>query len=161
MKRTYAVAAGTLAVAGIALVAAYGAFIYFDGPRRVREAVQRVKEAKRDVFRWGCASEEAEYKGYEALPPASAEALAAARAASAQGADGGVFTPFNRKQVPWEVLQVSESASKGVVDAAFRDLVKKAHPDQGGSTDAFARLTEARAAMHALIDQRENGTVPR
>lgn len=34
--RTYAVAAGTLAVAGIALVAAYGAFIYFDGPRRVR-----------------------------------------------------------------------------------------------------------------------------
>lgn len=41
------------------------------------------------------------------------------------------------------------------INAAFRRLAKKAHPDAGGSNEDYVRLTEAR---DALIEQYENAS---
>jgi hypothetical protein len=44
-----------------------------------------------------------------------------------------------------EVLGISRRASPDQIEAAFRAKSKTAHPDQGGSHEAMARLTDARA----------------
>ena len=43
-----------------------------------------------------------------------------------------------------DVLGLPRTATKAQVEEAFRDKSKTAHPDQGGSHDAMARLTDAR-----------------
>lgn len=49
----------------------------------------------------------------------------------------------------WIVLGVARTASRDAVDAAYTALARTAHPDQGGSHDAMARLSEAR--QHAYV----------
>jgi len=50
------------------------------------------------------------------------------------------------------VLNVSPNASRDDVQAAYRDLAKKNHPDVGGSADLMARLNQARdAAIRSLL----------
>lgn len=44
----------------------------------------------------------------------------------------------------WGVLGVSRSASPAEIDAAWRSAMRSAHPDQGGSDAAAARLNWAR-----------------
>jgi curved DNA-binding protein CbpA len=41
----------------------------------------------------------------------------------------------------YEVLGVSEGANKREINAAYRRLVKKHHPDKGGDPDVFQQLT--------------------
>lgn len=43
----------------------------------------------------------------------------------------------------WEVLQVSETADWDVIDAAYKRLLHKVHPDKGGSTELFTELQNA------------------
>lgn len=48
---------------------------------------------------------------------------------------------------PCELLGVSPDADADEVESAFRERVKTAHPDGGGSGDEYRRLQEAREAM--------------
>ena len=43
----------------------------------------------------------------------------------------------------WEVLQVSQNADWDVIEAAYKRLLHKAHPDKGGSDFAFQELQNA------------------
>lgn len=44
---------------------------------------------------------------------------------------------------PYDVLGLDASATSDEINAAFRDKAKKAHPDQGGSTEEFQRVKSA------------------
>ena len=46
-----------------------------------------------------------------------------------------------------DVLGVGPQASADEINAAWRQLLKKHHPDQGGSADYTRRLNEARKAL--------------
>lgn len=48
---------------------------------------------------------------------------------------------------PHEVLEVAPTASAAVVQAAYQEQVKEAHPDQGGSTDRMKLVQWAREQM--------------
>lgn len=48
---------------------------------------------------------------------------------------------------PHEVLEVDPDASPQVVRAAYREQVKRAHPDQGGTAAELKRVREAKEAM--------------
>lgn len=104
---------------------------YTDAGSNLR-AIALTLGAKRGIERWGCATAEREFQGYAALPGPEHFASAGTGAAQAE---------------PWAVLGVAPDAPAEVVDAAYRALAKKAHPDAGGSTEAMARLNVARDAM--------------
>lgn len=58
--------------------------------------------------------------------------------------------PAKRARPWWEVLGLYREASPAVIEAAFRDKAKVAHPDRpGGSTEAMTELTAAREAALA------------
>jgi len=48
---------------------------------------------------------------------------------------------------PHEVLEVAPDASDAVVEAAYRQKIKSAHPDQGGDAASVARVKNAKKAM--------------
>ena len=48
---------------------------------------------------------------------------------------------------PHQLLGVAADAPREVVEAAYRALARRAHPDQGGSTAQMAALTAARDAL--------------
>lgn len=48
---------------------------------------------------------------------------------------------------PYEVLGLRPDAPDDLVDSSYRALSKKAHPDAGGSEDAFRELTAAHEAV--------------
>lgn len=51
---------------------------------------------------------------------------------------------------PWKILELPRNAAPEAIQMRFRELAKAAHPDHGGTADAFARLTRARdAALEA------------
>jgi len=56
------------------------------------------------------------------------------------------LAPPAKVRDPWEVLGLRPGASPELINAVFRELAKKAHPDQGGSDEAMAELNAARAA---------------
>jgi hypothetical protein len=59
------------------------------------------------------------------------------------------FTGFMALPAPeqwWQVLGLTEKASITEIDAAYRALARKAHPDAGGSDAMMARLNAARDA---------------
>lgn len=54
------------------------------------------------------------------------------------------FTALPDKTHAWyEVLEVSEKATKDEINTAYRTLAKLHHPDAGGDTDKFTELTDA------------------
>lgn len=62
---------------------------------------------------------------------------------------------------PFDVLRLEEGADEAAVEAAYRERVKEAHPDQGGSIEEFQAV---RAAYEALLTgeyetEREDETV--
>lgn len=57
----------------------------------------------------------------------------------------------------WQVLGLPPDANVPAVKAAFRLLVRRAHPDHGGTTEAFVRLKKAyddalMLAKHTAVD---------
>lgn len=61
--------------------------------------------------------------------------------AARQSQQGFTALPPRRKW--WEILGVSESSPREVVEAAYRALARTAHPDQGGSHEAMSNLNAA------------------
>jgi hypothetical protein len=94
------------------------------------QAIHHVIEARRVELRHGTlALVRATFQGFKALPsPAGSH---------------------------WsDVLGLPRSATKTQIEAAFRDKSKSAHPDQGGSNDAMARLNDARGqGLRAIGEQ--------
>jgi ferredoxin len=56
---------------------------------------------------------------------------------------------------PFEVLGVDEDADEAAIERAYRDRVKKAHPDQGGTVEEFQLV---RRAYREIDDRAENGS---
>jgi len=55
---------------------------------------------------------------------------------------------------PFEVLGVDEDADEAAIERAYRDRVKKAHPDQGGTVEEFQLV---RRAYREIDERTENG----
>lgn len=55
-------------------------------------------------------------------------------------------------RVPSAVLGVAPNAPRDVIEAAYRALARKAHPDAGGSTARMAELSAARDAMLQALE---------
>lgn len=84
------------------------------------------------------------------------KAEAHARARGHQPSWGRVeYPPAYQPLAPWQVvlgLEAWPTASQ--IEQRFRDLVKQAHPDHGGSADRFTRIMEARTQAHAAVAAR-------
>lgn len=81
-------------------------------------------EALRGQERWGVADLAQAFAGHVALP-------------------GPGQAPAAPEQW-WQVLGVGPSATPAEIDAAWRELMRAAHPDRGGTTAAATRLNTAR-----------------
>jgi hypothetical protein len=76
-------------------------------------------------------------------------------AAYGPGWRSGIYTPPGRKLPSpraLEALGLSADATAADVERAFRVRAKSAHPDAGGSSEAFIALTAARAAALLAIE---------
>jgi hypothetical protein len=80
-------------------------------------AIAKHIEAIRGMDRWGVGSVDQVFTGYQALPA---------------------------PEQWWQVLGVSPAATIDDINEAYRRLAPRAHPDQGGSDAAMARLNAAR-----------------
>ncbi len=107
----------------------------YGDPASNMRAIALTLKAKRDIGRWGAATEKAEYEGYKALPPPT-------------GAPGD-YMPMEDVVPPHIILGVHERASRHEVKAAYRRLVLEAHPDRGGTADKLRQITEAYEALYA------------
>lgn len=67
---------------------------------------------------------DAAFRGFKALP------------------ESVIVTPYTARAW-YDVLEVSQTASPEVIKAAYRQQMLKAHPDQGGSPEAFAEVQQA------------------
>lgn len=94
------------------------------------EAVARHIELLRAVDRYGVGFLEQAFAGYTALPPAV-------------GHDWRIVLGFKS----------DELVSPNVVEARFKALAKKAHPDAGGDPSEMARLNAARDVALAELAQ--------
>ncbi|WP_049982099.1 ferredoxin Fer [Halorubrum sp. BV1] len=55
---------------------------------------------------------------------------------------------------PFDVLEVDEDADEATIERAYRERIKQAHPDQGGTLEEFQLV---RRAYRELDDRDENG----
>lgn len=88
-------------------------------------AIVKTIEALRGIERWGAKEMvNAAFRGFKALPA------------------NVIVTPFTSR--PWhEVLQVSPDADINIIDAVYKRLLHKVHPDKGGSEREFTELQNA------------------
>lgn len=97
----------------------------WDNVEQNLRAVALTVEALRGLDRWGAKEMvDAAFRGFKALPATA------------------IVTPYT-KRAWYEVLEVSQTASPEVIKAAYRQKMLKAHPDQGGSTEAFQEVQTA------------------
>lgn len=91
-------------------------------------AISKTLEAMRGLERWGVTECDRAFTGFAALPETAS--------------------------VPtcWQVLGIERTKDTASIDAAFKVKAKTAHPDLGGSSEAFDEL--ARARDQALADAR-------
>lgn len=89
------------------------------------QAIAKTVEALRGLERWGAKEMvNAAFRGFKALPESSTGAPRTARS--------------------WyEVLEVSQTASKERVRAAYRSMLMKYHPDHGGDVRNFHEVQRA------------------
>lgn len=81
-------------------------------------------ESKRRLLAYGFLDMEREFEGYAALPETA-----------------GAMPPLH------VILEVAETAGPDVVKAAWRAWTLKNHPDRGGDSDLFARVSAAYQAQ--------------
>lgn len=87
------------------------------------QAIRKTVEAMRGIDRWGVSEMlKRSFMGFKALPEAEANGTG---------------------EKWWSVLGVSSAASTEDIKRAYRKQATTAHPDQGGSTEAWVRLQEA------------------
>lgn len=89
-------------------------------------AIEKTIEALRGLERWGAKEMvNAAFRGFQALPENA--------------------TAINNIVRPWhEVLEVSPNASREIIQAAYRSLASRVHPDMpGGSDDKWLDLQRA------------------
>lgn len=116
----------------------------WDRPEHNLWAVAKTLEAKRAVERWGCASMDAEYEGYAALP--SGDKAADDAAAASLG------FAIIKELPPNEILGVLPNADADTINGAWRAKAARLHPDRpGGDAAQFQRATKARDAMLAAL----------
>lgn len=60
----------------------------------------------------------------------------------------------SRVAAAFAVLGVPTDASEAEITAAYREKVKRVHPDQGGDREAFRRVREAYSTARAHADER-------
>lgn len=89
-------------------------------------AIAKHVEALRGQARWGVGSVQQAFAGYTALPE-------------------------KRGPSCWEELGLAETATEEQVLAAWRQRAKEAHPDAGGSVEAFQTLSDAKDIALATI----------
>lgn len=82
-------------------------------------AIARDIEAQRARARWGCGTVEQAFRGYLAIPERT----------------GGPSW--------WEALGISPAAGEAEIQEAFKRLATTAHPDKGGSHEAWVNLQTA------------------
>ncbi len=101
------------------------------GPRSEENlyAIAKHVEALRGQDRWGVGSLDQAFAGYAALQ-------------------------HRTEADPWELLGVATTASEPEILAAYRDKAKSAHPDVGGSHEAFAALSQAKDTALATLRSR-------
>jgi hypothetical protein len=98
----------------------------------------RLRDNLRSVYLW---VHETRMRSQRPVKTGDAE-FAAARLPSGDGEDAVAATA-----PPHEVLEVDPDADEEIVQAAFRQKAKSAHPDQGGDPAEWKRLTDAKEAM--------------
>lgn len=88
-------------------------------------AVGLAIQAMRGLERWGTGDMvDAAFTGFTALP------------------ESIIMGPGTARNW-WEVLQVSPDADFDIIEAAYKRLLHKAHPDKGGNATTFMELQEA------------------
>lgn len=88
-------------------------------------AIVKTVEALRGIERWGAKEMvNAAFRGFKALPET-------------------IIMGEHTSRAWWEVLQVSQTADFDVIQAAYKRLLHKVHPDKGGSDYAFQELQNA------------------
>jgi uncharacterized protein with HEPN domain len=88
-------------------------------------AIAKTIEALRGIERWGAKEMvNAAFRGFKALPET-------------------IIMGEHTARAWWEILQVSPNADMDVIEAAYKRLLHKAHPDKGGSDFAFQELQYA------------------
>lgn len=90
-------------------------------------AIAKHIEALRGMDRWGVGSLRQAFAGYRALPPGGDESVPAEK-------------PW------WQILGVDRAAPMAEIEAKWRELVRTAHPDQGGDAETAKRINGARDA---------------
>lgn len=103
----------------------------WDNPRDNGQAIARYIDAKRAIERYGVSTIESEFST-QALP-------------SGEEDEDVVVAGAGRSA--HEILGVSENAPEATVRGAYRELLKKRHPDHGGSTAEFRRLLVAKETL--------------
>jgi len=98
----------------------------------------KLRDNVRSVYKW---INETRLRSQRPVRTGDAE-FAAARLPSGDEEEAVVATA-----APHEVLEVAPDASDAVVQAAFRQQMKSAHPDQGGDAAEFERVKNAKEAM--------------
>jgi hypothetical protein len=94
------------------------------------KAIGLTIEAMRGMERWGAKHMiTAMFSGFKALPEKSGRS-------------------------PWEILEIRDDSTESEVLAQYRKLATRAHPDAGGSVDAFRELCEAKDVALATIRSR-------
>jgi DnaJ-domain-containing protein 1 len=88
-------------------------------------AIELTISALRGLERWGAKEMvNAAFRGFKALPET-------------------IIMGEHTARAWWEVLQVSQNADWEVIEAAYKRLLHKVHPDKGGSDFAFQELQNA------------------
>lgn len=102
------------------------------------DASPRLRDNLRTVLLW---VRETRKRGDRPVETGAAN-FAAAQLPSGDGGDVVAAAPLDH-----QVLGVNRDASDDEIRTAFREKVKDAHPDQGGSADEYGLLVKARDRM--------------